>query len=123
MLLKDHERAVLTALMFERGLIPIDNTSHDMSRALDQLTPEDARKLKRKFRKVWRRLARQEALKMGRKEPETWMKQRYGAGKTNPSRVDREARKRAVQEHFYRDLTRPLLDKFEKSGKTRQGPT
>lgn len=126
MSLKDHERAVLSAVMFEAGVVPIDNTNHDMRRGLKELPPDDARALKRKFRKVWRKLAKEEARKMGKPaaQAQSWLTNRYGAGKSNPSRSDKEARKRIVQKHFYENFVRPILDKFE-SGRTEdpQEPT
>lgn len=121
--LRDHEKAVLSAAMFEEGVLPIDDTYHDMRRALDQLPADEARKIKRRFRKVWRKLARQEAEEHSRVNvagQQSWLKNRYGTGKNNPSRTDREARKRLVQEAFYKNVVRPILDKFESAKKPDQ---
>lgn len=129
--LKDHERAVLSAVMFDEGMVPIDNPTHDIGRALATLPNDDARTMKRKFRKAWRKLAKAEARQMNAKKPEIWMGNRFGAGKTNPSRQDRAARKQIVQHHFYEKLVRPILDQFEFGGEngpkgsklTGEGPT
>lgn len=47
-----------TSEAFRRGIAPIDDPHHDFNRILAGLTPEEARRAKRKFRKLWRRLAR-----------------------------------------------------------------
>ena len=122
-ILRDHERAVMSASMFEEGLLPIDNISHDMRRALDQLPKDEARKLKRRFRKVWRKLAKAEAQKISSNSrttasKDTLLRARFGVGKSNPSRLDRENRKRLVQEAFYNNVVRPVLEKFENSNRT-----
>lgn len=114
--LKDHERAVLSAVMFDDGIVPIDNPTHDIGRALTSLPKDDARTMKRKFRKKWRKLAKAEAHKVNAKKPEIWLNNRFGAGKSNPSRQDRAARKQIVQKHFYENLVRPILDQFEFGG-------
>ena len=40
------------------GIVPIDSTHHDVNKLLDSLPPEEARKMRRKFRKLWRRYAK-----------------------------------------------------------------
>lgn len=54
---------LLTALAhqeaYNAGIVPPDSRFlHDMRRALSQLPTEESRKLRRKFRKLWRKLAR-----------------------------------------------------------------
>lgn len=112
--MNDAELALLQALMFQQGVLPIEQVRHDMRRMLDQLPPDEARKLKRKFRKLWRKLARSEhpenlARPLGRN-----LRSRiYGEGKVHPTRDNFEARKRLVRTHFLTDLIRPILDKYE----------
>jgi hypothetical protein len=114
--LKDHERAVLSAIMFDNGMVPINNPTDDIGRALSSLPKDDARAMKRKFRKQWRKLARHEARRLNVKKPEVLLANRFGMSKSNPSRQDRLARKQLVQQHFYEKLVRPILDQFEFGG-------
>lgn len=109
--MKDNERALLQALMFQEGVLPIEVVRHDMRRYLDQMSPDDARKVRRKFRKLWRKLARSE--ESGNPLSAKIRTRIYGQGKTQPNRDNLEARKRLVQEHFLTDLIRPILDNYE----------
>jgi len=56
--LKEVERALVHSVMFSAGILPMEKTTLDMRRALQQLPPEEARALKRKFRKLWRKAAK-----------------------------------------------------------------
>ncbi len=122
--LKETERAVLMTVMFQAGILPLEDAQHDQRRVLEQMDPAEARKLKRKFRKVWRKLAKQEGIKSASKtvaaatdlktRQNSYMERQYGKGKNNPSRHERQQRKKLVQEHFYGELVRPILDRFEK---------
>lgn len=53
--LKGLDKMLLFHVMFEMGIIPIEDIEFDFRRILDQFTPEEARKSKRKFRKLWRK--------------------------------------------------------------------
>ena len=107
--MKEHERAVLMAAMFESGLLPIEagEAGLDMRRVLAQLPPEEAHKMKRKFRKVWRKLAAKAA------PDERRMKFHYGAGEKQPSRNARRNRKELVHSHFLKNVVAPIIAKFE----------
>lgn len=54
--LNDVQRALLHELMFREGIIPMETHAMDVSRVLAQLSPDEARKAKRKFRKLVRKL-------------------------------------------------------------------
>lgn len=112
---KEHERVIMTTLMFNRGLIPIENTMHDVGRVLKQLPATDALKAKRKFRKEWRKLAKKRAKAMKNGEKRT--SRMYGIGNKNPTRWEREARKRLVVTHLYEEIAKPIIDRFENGGK------
>ncbi len=114
--MKETERAILVTAMFNAGIIPIEETPHDMTRVLSQLPIEDARKLKRKFRKVWRKLAKAEQLKQNQgKSKKVQIGSQYGKNKLNPSRRERLERKRLVQAHFYNDVVKPALAQASKT--------
>jgi hypothetical protein len=109
--MKDHERAVLMTTMFDAGVVPLTQaeTGFDMKRILAQLPHEEAHKLKRKFRKLWRKLAKSET-KLGDSNK---MKRLYGAGEVNPSRNARKNRKQLVLRHFINDVVKPMIKQFE----------
>ena len=44
----------------EAGVAPIEDFGHDFNRILASHPPEEARRLKRKFRKLWRTAAKKE---------------------------------------------------------------
>lgn len=53
-------QALIAQEAYDAGIAPytFDKLSHDMNRLLSDLPPEEARKLRRKFRKMWRNLVR-----------------------------------------------------------------
>lgn len=113
--LRDVDRAFIQAVMFQLGILPIEKTHLDMRRALKQLSPEEARTLKRKFRKLWRKAMRAE-IGNGPKTRETReriAKQKYGVGKHVPSRSERTARKQLVFDVLWEQVIEPMLKNFE----------
>jgi len=117
--LRDVDRAFIQAVMFESGILPMEKTTLDMRRALHQLSPEEARKLKRKFRKLWRKAMRKEVgdpkgKRAEAKEQAT--KTRLGVGKHVPSRAERNARKQLVFDQFWQEIIGPLIENFENAG-------
>lgn len=50
---------LLTIEYFERGIAPLYFTHDNMNKVLSALPPEEAERMRRKFRKVWRRIARE----------------------------------------------------------------
>jgi hypothetical protein len=110
--LLEHERALLHTLMFKAGLIPIDASHHDMRRALNQLPHDEARAVKRKFRKAWRKLVKSLTSKVTSKRKKI-LEEVYGVGKKNPSRSARQARKQAVLQHFLK-IVEPIINGMNK---------
>ncbi len=90
--------------MFEEGLVPYEVFYSDINRSLSSVSPEDARKMRRKFRKIWRKLLA--ADRATRKWPEK-TKQKYGVG-MNPSKKQKRIRKSLVWVHFYSRMIDPL---------------
>jgi hypothetical protein len=121
--LRDVDRAFIHAVMFESGIIPMEKTTLDMRRALQQLDPEEARTLKRKFRKLWRKAMKQEIGDPKSKRAdvkETAAKQKYGVGKHVPSRTERNARKQLVFDQMWEQYIVPMLINFESAGEAQQ---
>lgn len=117
--LREVDRAFIHSIMFELGIIPIEKATLDFQRALKQLSPEEARQLKRKFRKLWRKAMKKEVGNPKGKRAEVKeqaAKQRYGVGKPVPSRAERNARKQLVFDQVWKEIIAPLIDNFERAG-------
>lgn len=103
--------------MFELGIVPIEKTAHDMRRALNQLPPEEARAMKRKFRKLWRKAIRSEAAlyqtPSQKSAQEKRVKTTYGVGKQVPSRNDLNNRKKLVFDLLWENVIGQMVYKFE----------
>ena len=94
------ERTFLQVAMFKMGVVPIEDPSFDYRRILKQLPPEEARKLKRKFRKLWRKL-------LSKKDAA-----RAGLGKRVPDRFQRHYRKQLVWQEVMKKHVRPAIERF-----------
>jgi hypothetical protein len=116
--LRDVDRVLIQTVMFQMGILPMEKTDLDMRRALQQLSPDEARTLKRKFRKLWRKAMRAEIGngKKTRDSREHSAKHRYGVGKHVPSRAERTARKKLVFDLLWEDIIEPLVKNFENAG-------
>jgi len=120
--LREVDRAFIHSIMFELGILPIEKTTLDMQRALKQLSPEEARQLKRKFRKLWRKAMKKEVGSSKGKRAEAKeqaAKSRLGVGKPVPSRAERNARKQLVFDRVWADIIGPLVENFENAGEKR----
>ena len=86
-----------------------------MRRALAQMTPEDARIVKRKFRKLWRKAMKAEIgdKPRSKKAREESAKTKYGVGKHVPSRAERNARKKLVFDLLWTQVIAPMITRFE----------
>lgn len=113
--LRDVDRAFIYHVMFEAGIVPMETPDMDMTRPLKDTSPEEARVLKRKFRKVWRRLVKKQlAAKSTPKSLKDRTKKNLGVGNKTPSRAEKLARKAMVFEEFWRTKVQPMLQDFEK---------
>ncbi len=105
--LRPVDRAFIHSAMFEIGIIPIESSALDMRIALRQMSPEDARTVKRKFRKLWRKYVR------SRPSSDRWTSSAAGLGKRTPSRLEKKFRKQIVLDHIWNAYIAPSLDRFE----------
>lgn len=111
------EKALIQSVMFENGILPMEKTTLDMRRALAQLSADEARLIKRKFRKMWRKAMRAELAETRPSEARTTMlKSSLGVGKHVPSRSERNARKTLVFKFLWNDVISPLVENFEQAG-------
>lgn len=96
---------------FKRGIVPFQSTIYDsavcslglyafqdVNRYLDTLPPDEARAMKRKFRKLWRKAVVEGAgdSKVLRRQA----KKLYGLGNPSPQKKHKLARKSAVIRHL-----------------------
>jgi len=110
--LRDVDRAIIHTVMFDQGIIPMERVDNDMRRVLAQLPPGEARALRRKFRKLWRRALKQltqGASERNAKRIETL----HGVGKSTPSRAEFNARKQLVFDRLWSDHIEPMIRNFE----------
>lgn len=112
--LRPVDRAFIHAVMFELGVLPIEDPVLDMRRPLKALSADEARVIKRKFRKLWRKAMRRE---VGRgknsAQRSSALGNKLGVGKHVPSRTERLERKRLVFAQLWNDYIVPMLQRFE----------
>ena len=83
---------LVSNLAINMGIAPIDVVHHDANRALASLSPEDQRIAKRKFRKLWRSLARGMLATSGPKS----VQRQLGLGAEFPTKSQKNNRKARV---------------------------
>ena len=91
------------AACIELGIVPLNHNIHDGIRhRLDAMPPEEARKMKRKFRKLWRKIAKKRRLSGS-----------VGLGDPNVSNRHRRHRKSLVRGEIERNFVRPTLERLK----------
>lgn len=117
--LREVERVFIHAVMLQLGILPMENAELDMGRVLHQLEPEEARKFRRKFRKIWRQQMKAsqhvsgQQMTRSQQNQEENLKRRLGVGKQVPSRAERNARKKLVFDRLWREAIEPMVRRFE----------
>lgn len=117
-MLRPVDKAFIHSTMFELGIVPIEDPRLDMRRGLDQLSPEDASKMKRKFRKLWRKALREDKTKRKSSKEKTLKEvgARYGVGKMTVNKNEKYERKKLVYESLWNERIAPKLHAFENPG-------
>lgn len=100
-MLKELDRLRLNLLFMEKGIVPMGipgagcQTSviyaHDINRILATLPPDEARTMKRKFRKMWRAIVKRQTAHGGRVGRALAKETQLGAGE--PTKAAKSARK------------------------------
>ena len=106
-------RFILHQTAWELGLVPLEDYTSDISRILDALDPEEARTLKRKFRKFWRKTIRN-----NKHLSNSIGKKYYGVNNPQPTRKHKILRKTYVFYELLRlanEKLRSLKNNFEHS--------
>ena len=107
------ERFLTHMIMWEMGIIPLDELEGGVDKILLQMSPEDERVARRKFRKRWR--------KVGEKGNKNFQTYTLGRGSETPTPWQKLSRKRMVQYEVMRILfqkMREMKRKSEQSGET-----
>lgn len=89
----------LTQAAYDAAIIPIayDNLKHDMNRILVNLSPEESRIIRRKYRKIWRNLIRKNICQNSNDLIlSSAIAHKAGLGKTNPDAQNFLTRKQIV---------------------------
>ena len=81
-----------TIVAINMGISPIENVAHDVNRILGTLSPDDARAARRKFRKIWRTIARSMIPTVGERR----VRSHIGLGEASPTKVQKNNRKTRV---------------------------
>ena len=104
------EDIFLRISMLEAGLVPLTgaNLNYDVNKALADLPPDEARKMKRKFRKLWRKLTNRCRIFSANGNPQQ-----------KPDRRELLYRKRVVVASFSRDAKRSASNILKKEEKGR----
>lgn len=110
------DKALLHSVMLELGIAPMIDPLHDMRRGITQLSAEDNRATKRKFRKLWRKAMRQKLLDTKSPAAQKLLQTKLGSGVANPTSAQRLERKRLVMGQIWAQYVVPMLDNFEKQG-------
>ena len=126
--LQPFEKAVVHHVMLQLGLVPIESMNVDMRRPLRTIPVDEARVMKRKFRKYWRKVMRSlyypitipgkiprgqrfhtNDIKDRMRTIRSWNDQLLGAGQKIPNVAQRRARKIIVFNHIWEKFVAPML--------------
>ena len=106
--MSDEIDKMLASIAFHNmGIVPLVDLSHDVKKSLETLPPDEARKMKRKFRKQWRKQA----------AGDFWAVSRMGLGQKFPSARKKKNRKIEVLVYVnrvVRSMKRAMKDAEDK---------
>jgi hypothetical protein len=83
------------SLFMSMGIAPIRGVPDDMNKVLNNLPPDEVRRMKRKFRKLWRKFAKHPHAAEPR-SVHLWVTQGMGLGDPSPTRSAKVKRKAEV---------------------------
>lgn len=94
----------------ETGLIPVNGFApesiENFEEMLSKMSPEERRKVNRKFRKIFRQISKR-ALSDSKRPTEGWKKV-YGIGSPKPTSKQKRARRRLVHEEIRKSIEERL---------------
>ena len=111
----EHDRMLVHAACHMVGIAPLGNVmAHDMNRVLSTISPEEARVMKRKFRKLWRKIAKERIRQSpGESMGKSMVMRSLGFhpqadSVSPPSRRQKLNRKLAVSEYIHKTMVGPM---------------
>lgn len=105
-------RFFIHSVMFGAGIVPIETALVDVNRTLREVDPVEARKMKRKFRKLWRNCMRKEKLMYPSEKRGEAVMRKYGVG-LPLGKKHLYKRKSAVFFRFHVDVIDPICKLIE----------
>ena len=94
--------ALLRLVCLEMEIVPnisLDKDGDELKSMLDQLTPEEAHKCKRKFRKIHRKLRKQKVKKAKNNRSKKELLRKFGNCNEDPDNIQRRRRRDLVRSH------------------------
>lgn len=116
------QKALIYTVMFDHGIIPLENPVHNMNVPASQLSQSERSTAKRKFRKLWRKcmnikiknfVSNKNEADVPLHFREKYLKERLGVGKYNPSKVEKLTRKKMVLATLWNKEILPKLKNIE----------
>ena len=104
----DYQEILVKLRMLEEGIVPFSGYSFvDINNALESLPPNERRKCRRKFRKLWRKAARSKEIAA----QEHWVQNvsEFEVCKSSgrlPTRAQRRSRSRTVSRYLASKITK-----------------
>ena len=88
------KKVLIDIKMIEMGIAPESSSGKKLRKMLDSLPPEERRKAKRKFRKLWRKITKD--------DPD--MRVSCGAGRKKPNSTHMRNRRAWVRKRIYQEI-------------------
>lgn len=93
------DRMLQNIAFHSMGIVPLVDLDHDVKKSLETLPADEARKMRRKFRKQWRKQACGD---------DVWQASMLGLGQKFPSARDKKHRKIQVLVHVQNRVVRSM---------------
>lgn len=88
------------------GIVPIKDAKKDFNRYLSDVSPDVARKMKRKFRKLWRRCVKEANKEL--RWADVYAIQ-LGMGASLPTKMQKKRRKEEVRRKIIHHVVKPIM--------------
>ena len=105
-------KLLLTTAAHDLGIVPLDDVRDDVNRTLSTMPLDEARAMRRKFRKLWRKFCRNSDKALSVEYCD-----QMEMGSPKPSRRARTTRKREVKRRILVDVVAPLMKAASSSAK------
>lgn len=107
--MKDAERLLVQLACIQLGIVPVDDAERAAKGALDKMSPNEAFRTKRKFRKVWRQALRQTQGNMSERNKQR-IKKFVNCRRGSSPAANEIRRRRYMVLAWLRDQLKPVLN-------------